>query len=246
MVDVKEYSDEDYNKVKKRLDELSDEYSDGDGNINPISEIEINEILRDEFTDSTYDDILIDLGINDEDLGLVEDDEDDDTIGNGADEEKSKTIITTLLDGSEHVRFVEKRLKGWEKINGKMVKTNFFLIPRIEINAIILLLESLYLPQNMSSKLHLSSIEFESNMNTQLQHIKSRITNYNDDICGVGKNKLICALLLGEIQVIINAIQSGRLGDIASDMVIGSYNERRDVKPDEAKADALKTLLKIT
>jgi hypothetical protein len=109
----------------------------------------------------------------------------------------------------------------------------------------MLLLEGLFLPQNISSKLHLSLIEFESNMNTQLQHIRSRLTNYPDDICKGGKTKFTITLLLSEVQIIINAISSGRLGDLASDMVTGSYNERKEIKTDEVKQNALKDLLGI-
>ena len=246
--DDKTYSQEDYDKVVARREELQLDYGDGDDELNSISDVEINEQLRDEFRDDKYEDILIELGINDDEseLGLVEDTIDDDGIGGeGGDNEKGQSIVNTLLDGSKHVKRVEKRLKGWEWIDDKWVKTSFFLIPREEINSVVLLLESLYLPQNISSKLHLNVIEFESNMNTQLQHIKRRITNCSDDICKVGMNKFTNTLLLGEIQVIINAIQSGRLGDLTSDMVVGSYNERKDIKPEEVRQNALKELLNI-
>ena len=100
------------------------------------------------------------------------------------------------------------------------------------------------MPQNITSNKRLSLAEFEGRMNMQLQRIRSRIENYPDHIVRPGTIKYITGILLAEVAVVINAIENGNLGEIATDMITGSYNERAEPERKLTKDEVLGALTK--
>jgi len=77
-----------------------------------------------------------------------------------------------------------------------------------------------------------------------LQDIRVRLENYPDHIVKPGTIKYVNGILLNEVSVVINAIETGRLGELATDMITGSYNERSEPRQDVNRDDIIKALSK--
>lgn len=228
-------------KVEDRLEDLKYEYGDED-----LGDVKINEKLRDEFKDPKYKQVLIDLGINKENTGLKK--IENTTSSNNLlknDDKNIDTLVKTILDTTEHIRRLDKRIRGFEEDNNKVWKRKILIfVPAIERIKIISFLEGIWLPQNIVSNKHLSLAEFESRMNKQLQDIRVRLENYPDNIVKPGTIKYVVGILLNEVAIMINAIESGNLGKIATDMITGSYHERAEPPKDINREDILKALSK--
>lgn len=228
-------------EVEDRLEDLRYEYGDED-----LSEVKINEKLRDEFKEDKYKQVLIDLKINKESTGLKKV-ETKDTSTNlfNKDDKNVDTLVKVLLDTTEHIRRLDKRIRGFEEdSNKKWVRKMLIFVPAIERIKIISFLEGIWLPQNIISNKHLTMREFEGRMNKQLQDVRVRLENYPDHIVKPGTIKYIIGILLNEVAVVINAIESGNLGKIATDMITGSYNERAEPPRELNKDEVLKALTK--
>lgn len=228
-------------EVEDRLEDLRYEYGDED-----LSEVKINEKLRDEFKEDKYKQVLIDLKINKESTGLKKV-ETKDTSTNlfNKDDKNVDTLVKVLLDTTEHIRRLDKRIRGFEEDgNKKWVRKMLIFVPAIERIKIISFLEGIWLPQNIISNKHLTMREFEGRMNKQLQDVRVRLENYPDHIVKPGTIKYIIGILLNEVAVVINAIESGNLGKIATDMITGSYNERAEPPRELNKDEVLKALTK--
>lgn len=228
-------------EVEDRLEDLKYEFGEGD-----LNEVKINEKLRDEFKDEKYKQVLIDLKINKDSTGLkkVETNNSTSNLLN-KDDKNIDTLVKTLLDTSEHIRKQDKRIRGFEEESKGVWKRKLLIfVPAIERIKIVSFLEGIWLPQNIISNKHLTLKEFESRMNKQLQDIRIRLENYPDHIVKPGTIKYIIGILLNEVAVVINAIESGNLGKIATDMITGSYNERAEPPKDLNKDEILKALTK--
>jgi hypothetical protein len=228
-------------EVEDRLEDLRYEYGDED-----LSEVKINEKLRDEFKEEKYKQVLIDLKINKESTGLKKV-ETKDTSTNlfNKDDKNVDTLVKVLLDTTEHIRRLDKRIRGFEEdSNKKWVRKMLIFVPAVERIKIISFLEGIWLPQNIISNKHLTMREFEGRMNKQLQDVRVRLENYPDHIVKPGTIKYIIGILLNEVAVVINAIESGNLGKIATDMITGSYNERAEPPRELNKDEVLKALTK--
>ena len=220
-------------EVESRLDDLKFEYGDD----SDMDELQIYDILRDEFQDDEYSQILIDMGIADADLGLEEiDDGSEDSIGGDSNLEDKDKLVSILLNPEKHILFVEKRFKGWDFDNKKFIKKRPYLIPVEEINLIIQILDGLFSAQNLVSKLNNDISGFEDSMNQKVQNIKNRLEDYPDHIVPAKSMTAAIDILLSEIQVVSNAIRSGRLGDLTRDILIGSYNEKSDGEGNKVKS----------
>lgn len=228
-------------EVEDRLEDLKYEYGDED-----INEVKIYEKLRDEFKGDDYKQVLIDLGVNKKDTGLKK-------IGNNTtsssilnkDDKNIDTLVKVLLDTTEHIRRMDKRICGFEEQTKNNWKRKMLIfIPAIERIKIVSFLEGIWLPQNIISNKHLTLKEFEGRMNYQLQTIRSRLENYPDHIVKPGTIKYVVGILLNEVAVVINAIESGNLGKIATDMITGSYNERQEAPKELNRDEVLKALSK--
>lgn len=228
-------------EVEDRLEDLKYEFGDED-----LSEVKINEKLRDEFKDEKYKDALVELGINKKDTGLkkVEDKTTSSNLFN-KDDKNIDTLVKVLLDTTEHIRRIDKRICGFEEIKRNDWKRKILIfVPALERIKIVSFLEGIWLPQNIISNIHLSKGIFEERMNYQLQTIRSRLENYPDHIVKPGTIKYVVGILLNEVAVVMNAIESGNLGKIATDMITGSYNERQEPPKELNKEDILKAISK--
>ncbi|MFW6130491.1 MAG: hypothetical protein ACOC56_04830 [Atribacterota bacterium] len=213
-------------EILKRQEELIDEYGDYDS-----YEVEINEILRDEFHEDKYSEALEELGINDsiEELGLEEDKEDD-SIGDDSttDEEKSN-LVRTLLENNKHVYNLYLRLVGYEVLGDKITYTGKQLIPRRDIDFMISVVASLYQPQTLSSKLMHNIKDFDDHMNSTLNQFRKRLAEYSDDICSKNEFRKAIDLFLHEVHTVRNAIMTGRIGDLTRDISNTSYTEKQEL-----------------
>lgn len=217
-------------EVEDRLEDLKFEYGD-----DPSSEIKIFQKLRDEFKDTKYQKALQTLNISNSELGIKSSPikNSNSNLWGSRDNKHLETIVQILLNPQVHIRNTQMRLNGnyesnpgeWRRIKGYME------LPSEELMAIIQFLEDIFLPQNIISKKHLTITDFEDSMNRQLHHIRVRLENHPDHIVPPGQIKFIIHILLNNVQVIKNAIESGRLGDLATDMITGSVTERNDPKP---------------
>jgi len=228
-------------KVEDRLEDLKFEFGDDE-----LSEVKIFQKLRDEFKDDKYKDALIELGVNASTTGLklMDNDKSSNNLFN-KDDKNLDTLVKILLDTTEHIRRVDKRIRGFEEQDDKKWKRKILVfIPAIERIKIVSFLEAIFLPQNLISKKNLTIKDFESRMNKQLQDIRVRLENYPDHIVKPGTIKYINGILLNEVSVVINAIETGRLGELATDMITGSYNERNEQKPDMNRDEIIKALSK--
>ena len=228
-------------EVEDRLEDLKYEYGDDE-----LSEVKIFQKLRDEFKDEKFKPALIELGVNKTNTGLKKLDSDT-TSSNifNKDDKNIDTLVKILLDATEHIRRTDKRIRGFEEQDDKTWKRKILVtIPAIERIKIISFLEGIYLPQNITSKKNLTISVFESRMNKQLQDIRVRLENYPDHIVRPGTIKYINGILLNEVSVVINAIETGRLGELATDMITGSYNERNEPRQDVNRDDIMKALSK--
>lgn len=232
-------SDKFLEEVKQRRAELIDEFGNSD-----VEEIRINEILRDEFNDESYDDALISVGVNleDDDLGLDEVEEEDD-FTSPHDSDTKDALLKVMVNPSEHIKNTELRYKGFEPMNGKMVKKKRYLIPRDEITFVIQTLETLYLPQSLVSKLKKDIADFDDYFNSTVDSFRTRLEDYSEKIVPPQNLQIAVNMLLSEIVIIRNAIISGRLGDITRDMVINSYNEKQDSSTDTKVKDLKKKVM---
>ncbi|MGM0446242.1 MAG: hypothetical protein ACQEQH_07515 [Bacillota bacterium] len=226
-------------EVEDRLLELQEEYGDSE-----YEQIRINEILRDEFQDEDYQQALIDLGINTENTGLEENIEDN-TYTEPNTEDTKDALLKIMMVARDHIRKTRIRLEGKEIRDSKIVKVRGkFLIPSNEIDFIEQTLEALYSPQHLISKLHTNTSYFDDTMNTLINNFRTRLENYNDDVVSGREMRIAIDIFLNEINVIRNAIISGRLGDITRDMVINSYNEKQE-STGEDKLQKLKNELGV-
>jgi len=220
-------------KVKERLEELQDEYDGSE-----YDEVQINEILRDEFHEEEYQEALKELGINNEDIGLEEVEEQDYVEPNT--NETKDALLKIMMIAKDHIKKTRLRLEGKEVRGRKIVKVRpKYLIPSNEIDFIEQTLEALYSPQNLISKLQTNTSYFDDTMNTLINNFRVRLENYKDDIVSSKEMRMAIDIFLNEINVIRNAIISGRLGDITRDMIINSYNEKQE-SSGEDKLDKLK------
>lgn len=228
-------------KVEDKLEDLKFEYGDDE-----LSEVKIFQKLRDIFKDPKYDDALIELGVNKESTGLKKiDSNNNSTSIFNKDEKDINTLVKILLDTSEHIKRIDKRIRGFEEQDDKTWMRKILIsIPAIERIKIISFLEAIFLPQNLTAKKNLTINAFESRMNKQLQDIRIRLENYPDHIVKPGTIKYINGILLNEVYVVINAIETGRLGELATDMITGSFNERVEQKPEMNKDEIIKALTK--
>lgn len=228
-------------EVEDKLEDLKFEHGDDD-----LSEVKIFQKLRDEFRDEKYKGALIELGVNNKSTGLVK--VEDTTKSNSIinkDDRNIDTLVKILLDTTPHVRRVDKRIRGFEEQDDKTWKRKILVfLPAIERIKIASFLEGIFLPQNLISKKNLTIKDFESRMNKQLQDIRVRLENYPDHIVKPGTIKYINGILLNEVSVVINAIETGRLGELATDMITGSYNERNEPRQDVNREDIIKALSK--
>jgi len=224
-------------KVLKRQQELECEYGDSE-----IDEITINEILRDEFQGEDYEAILIELGINDEDLGIEEQtdkSEENSESRVNIDENKLFNIflnLKTSIDATEHT------LRGRRKINGKWVKVTLKTLPSKEIDNIIEFLRDITEPQSLVAKLKMDIIDFSLSLNLTINGFLSTLEDYPDDIVDNDMMKSTISLILTKTTIVVNLVKSGRLGDLLRDMVIGSYNEKSEDKV-KTKEDSIKDFL---
>lgn len=228
-------------QVEKRLEELKEEYGSYED-----YEIEINEILRDEFQEEDYEDILIELGINDseEELGLQEEDISDD-IGEGKDEADKDNIIKTLLRNNSHVFKLAMTLLGYEAFMGEWEYKGKPLIPKRDVKFMIEVISNWYQPQSLSGKLQNEIKKFDHHLNTIVNNFRIRLTNYPDDVCSATEMRIAIDLFLSHAQIIRNAIITGRIGDLTRDMSINSYNEKQDISNADDKIKTLKHELGI-
>ena len=231
--------DELIEEIENRREELLDEITDEEGN---YDEIELNEILRDEFQEDKYQQALIDAGVNDsdDDLGLNEI-EPEDSISTDDSRDKDK-LVQTMMKAKEHIKLVEMKLKGLEMVGGKPKFKQYFLIPRDDIDWLVIELDALYSTQSLSGKLHTNLSYFDDSMNTLLNNFRGRLAEYPDKVVPRQNMTKAIDIFLTEINVVRNAIMTGRLGDIARDMVINSYNEKTEDRPED-KVENLKKQL---
>lgn len=229
-------------EIENRLEDLRYEYEDDE-----LSEVKINEKIRDEFKDPKYNDALIELGINLKDTGLKKIESDDSSsnlLSKNSNKDNDK-LISVLLDTTDHVRRIDKRIRGFEEIEkDKWQRKILIFIPAIERIKITSFLDGIWSTQNIISNKRLSLGLYEGRMNKQLQDIRVRLENYPDHIIKPGTIKYVIGILLNEVAVVINSIESGNLGKIATDMVTGSYNERSEPQKELNKDDVLKALTK--
>lgn len=229
-------------EVEDRLEDLKYDFEDDE-----LSEVKINQKLRDEFKDEKYKDALIELGINLKDTGLkkLETNTTSNNLLNKTDNKDNEKLIGVLLDTTEHVRRIDKRIRGFEEIEkDKWARKLLIFIPAIERIKITSFLDGIWSTQNIISNKRLSLAIYEGRMNKQLQDIRVRLENYPDHIVRPGTIKYVIGILLNEVAVVINAIESGNLGKIATDMVTGSYNERSEPQKELNKDEVLKALTK--
>lgn len=225
-------------EVEDRLEELELEYGDND-----ISEVKINEKLRDEFKDPKYKDILIELGINEKDIGLKKVESSTSSNILSSSDKNLSALVKVLLETTDHIERLDKRIRGFEEDANKEWKRKMLIfIPAIERIKIISYLEGIWSTQNIISNKRLTMKDFESRMNKQLQDIRVRLENYPDKIVKPGTIKYVVGILLNEVAVVINAIESGNLGKIATDMITGSYNERSEPQKELSKEELMKAL----
>lgn len=223
------------NEVETRLEELKLLHGESE-----IDELNINEILRDEFNQENYYDILIHLGINEE-LDLEEEDpyEKEDTIGN--DDKDYNTLIKTLLVTKQEVFETEMKLRGYDKEGKKYIKKRVELLPSKDIVFIIEFLKDNLSPQALMSQLKSKTKEFDHSMNSFLTKFKSTFENYKDNIVSAEEQSNVIQLLLSKIITVRRVIQDGKLSAALRDMIIGSYNEIQDTE--KTKKDSLKEAL---
>lgn len=228
-------------EVETRLDELIEEYGSYED-----YEIEINEILRDEFNDEDYKQILIDLEINDdeEELGLKEHDDTDD-ISEGKENDEKDNIIKTLLRNNGHVYKLAMTLLGYEEFMGDWEYKGKPLIPKRDIKFMIGVISNWYQPQSLSSKLQDKIKDFDDHVNTILNNFRKRLTNYTDDVCSATEMRIALDLFLSHAHIVRNAIITGRIGDLTRDMSINSYNEKQDISSTDDKIARVKKELGI-
>ncbi len=233
---------EDYvEEIENRREELINELSDSDGE---YDEIELNEILRDEFSEPEYQNTLIELGINntDEELGLNEAETEEQIVG---DDNKDKDkLLNTLLTNNKHIREIYFKLLNQEdKGIGKKPKFKGNpLIPSKDREFLILALGALYSTQSLSGKLHTNLSYFDDSMNTLLNNFRGRLSEYPDSILARQDMMRAIDIAMTEVNVVRNAIMSGRIGDLARDMVINSYNEKDERKEDDKVSELKKQL----
>jgi len=229
-------------EVEDRLEDLKYDYEDDD-----LSAVKINEKLRDEFKDEKYKDALIDLDINLKDTGLkkIETNTTSNNLLSKSDNKDNETLIRTLLDTSDHIRRIDKRICGFEEVEkNKWKRKLMFFIPAIERIKIASFLEGIWSTQNIISNKRMTLSVYEGRMNKQIQDIRVRLENYPDHIVRPGTIKYVVGILLNEIAVVINAIESGNLGKLTTDMITGSYNERSEPQRELNKEEVLNALTK--
>ena len=228
-------------EVEDRLEDLKFEYGDDE-----LSEVKINQKLRDEFKDIKYKSVLVELGINEKDTGLTK--INDTTNTNNLlskDDRNLDTLVKILLNSDEYVEQMMYLIRGYELDTNKKLKLKTYVpIPREIRTKINTFLKGIWKPQNIVSNKKLSLAVFEGRLNHQIQGIRIMLENIPDHIVPPGKIKYVVDILLGEVAVMINAIENGNLGKIATDMVTGSYNERQEPQKDLNKDDVLKALTK--
>jgi len=228
------------NIVNNRLEELEEDYGDSE-----YDQIRIKEILRDEFNEEKYNNALIELGINEEEIGLEENSLEETTYNDPNTAETKDALLKIMMIAKDHIFKTRLRLEGKEIRKDKVVKVRAkFLIPSSEIDFIEQSLEALYSPQNLISKLHTNTTYFDDTMNTLINNFRVRLENYHDKIVSAKEMRIAIDIFLNEINVIRNAIISGRLGDITRDMIINSYNEKQETNPED-KLDKLKKELGV-
>jgi hypothetical protein len=226
-------------EVETRREELIEEWGEDEYDV-----IEINEILRDEFNSEEYKQVLIDLDINDEDLGLKEE-KADEKITSVNDDEKKENIVQLMFSNNAHIKRIYLKLLGYEEVRGSMRFTGKTLIPKDDVKFMMDVIASLYQPQSLSGKLTKNIKFFDDHYNHILQNFRVRLENYTDDICSARDMRVAIDIFLNEVQVVRSAIMSGRHGDLARDMTIGSYNEKGDNTAAEDKIDKLKKELRL-
>jgi len=216
-----------FQEVEKRKQDLIAEWGDDNYDI-----IEINEILRDEFNDEKYEQALIDLGVNDEDTGLEDLEDGEENLSEGS--ENKDRIMQILLTNKKHIFETKLRLLNIERHkDGRLIQKGKELMPREDVDLFIQLLEALYSPQSLSTKLMKDVAEFDDNMNEIITNLNSRLGEYTDDIVSGNENKKAIDIILNEIEIVRLAIKHGRLGDITRDISINSYNEKNDLTTDD-------------
>lgn len=213
------------------------------GEDSEMDELRINEILRDEFSDPKYDEVLIELGINIDNTGLEVNEDEEESLGDSNLDDKDK-LTKILLHPEPHIHNVEMRLKGYVREGKKYVKKKPFIIPSDEIDVFVAILETLYLPQNLISNLKLSIKSFEDSMNKKVNNMRNRLNDEPDHIVSRQEMRIAIDMLLTEILTIRNAIGSGRLGNVARDILIGTYNEKEetDNSKTRSKLDELRSM----
>lgn len=232
-------NDKYYNEVSKRMQELEEEFGDSD-----YEAIQIKEILRDEFSSEDYGQALIDLNVNNEETGLEEQLEEDGYVEPNTADTKD-ALLKIMMIAQDHIKKTRLRLEGKEIRKDKIVKVRpKFLIPSNEIDFIEQTLEALYSPQNLISKLHVNTSYFDDTMNTLINNFRVRLENYRDNVVSAQEMRIAIDIFLNEINVVRNAIISGRLGDITRDMIINSYNEKQESTGGD-KLDKLKKELGV-
>lgn len=226
-------------QVEHRREELILE----EGDDSEMDELRINEILRDEFSGEIYDNVLVELGINIEETGLEEIEDDDNVLGDSNLDDKDK-LTNILLNPENHLYGLEKRFKGYAIEGNKFIKKKPFIIPSDEIDAIMAILRSLYTPQSLASNLKTSIKKFENSMNKKVNNARNRLNDDPDHIVDRKEMRIAIDILLTEILTISNAISSGRLGNLSRDIIIGSYNEKEetDNSKTKSKLDELKAM----
>lgn len=223
-------------EVKARQEELKLLHGDS-----VVDELKINEILRDEFSNEEYEEILIDLGINEE-LDLEEEDpyEKEDNINND-DEKDYNTLIKTLLVTKEGNFQTEMKLRGFDKENNKWVKKRNELLPSNDITFIMEFLTDNLSPQAFMSKLKSKTKEYDDSMNGFITKFNEKYENYPDNIINVEELTDVIQMILSKIMSVRRVIQDGDLGKALKEMIVGSYKETQE--PEIKKRDLLKEAL---
>lgn len=225
-------------EVQDKLDELRYEYDD---------EYELYERIRDEFDDEIYDDILIELGINDKDesLGLKEiEDDDDKYITDDKDKPDGERVLNKLFGTDKRLKDVYKMLKGINPDTNKRENISF-LIPRKDIDSVMLFLKGLYSPQVLMSNLSYRGLKFDSDMNAQLHNIRRRLARYPNNIVPEGVSNRVISYLLAEVSFIKTAVEDGNFGDKVVAILVGSYDERNQPEKREKEVDDIRKKFNI-
>lgn len=227
-------------EVEDRLEDLKYEYGEDE-----LSEVKVNQKIRDEFKDEKYKKVLEELGVNKADTGLKKIENTTSSNLLKSDDRNIDTLVKILLNSDEYVEQMMYLIRGFElDVNKKWKLKTYVPIPRDIRTKINTFLKGIWKPQNIVSNKQLSLTVFESRLNHQVQSIRIMLENVPDHIVPPGKIKYVVDILLGEVAVMINAIENGNLGKIATDMVTGSYNERSEPPKDLNRDEILKALSK--